>query len=485
MLRFFRKFEPLVRFGFVRNVSVLAGSTLLSQALSVFASPIVTRLYSPNEFGLLGLYTSILSIIVVFAVLHYHSAIPLPQNERDALAIVLFSLMLLFLLTTILSLLMPFVADDICTLLDAPAFRSYIWLLPIGFMLSGAFQIVNYYSIRRGAFKSIAVANVNQAIVSVAAKVFFSRYGAFTLTVSYILSVSVGVVRLSRVLLEQNLLRIADLDFVELRTVAIRYKKFPLISTWSTLLNTTGAQLPILMFSTSFGPSVAGLYLLAYQVLMMPMALVGKAIGDVFFANAAEAKRNGTLGNLVQKTHSVLAEVGMPSAVMLSIVGPEFFALVFGDKWIQSGVFSRWLAPCIYLIFVTSPISTLYFVLERQGENLALQVSLLFARMIGIWVGGRMNDPLLSIALFSSLSSLCYFWSLLRLMKLSGVSVVETMQTIVRVFLSGAVIVSPLLICYAFEYQRNLRVWMLCLTLSMFFLTWAAYRRANSLISLN
>lgn len=86
------------------------------------------------------------------------------------------------------------------------------------------------------------------------------------------------------------------------------------------------------MFAAFFSPTAAGLYALAHRVLTLPMSLVGGAVGQVFFSNAAEAHRRGHLGQLVNHLHSKLVHIGLPPALILFLLGPELFAFVFGAQ---------------------------------------------------------------------------------------------------------------------------------------------------------
>jgi len=153
---------------------------------------------------------------------------------------------------------------------------------------------------------------------------------------------------------------------------------------------------------------------LANRVLSIPMSLVGGAIGQVFLSSAAEARRNGTLGALVLKLHTKLAHVGFAPALLLVLVGPELFALVFGSDWRQAGEFARWMAPWLYFVFTLSPLSTLFAVLENQREGLAFQIILLVVRLAAIFVGSIFLDIGDTIILFAAVSALCWigllFW---------------------------------------------------------------------------
>ncbi|MBE0448824.1 MAG: oligosaccharide flippase family protein, partial [Actinobacteria bacterium] len=202
---------------------------------------------------------------------------------------------------------------------------------------------------------------------------------------------------------------------------ARRYKQFPIFSTWSGLFNTAGTQLPPLMFAAFFSAGAAGLYALAHRVLAMPMSILGDAIGKVFFSNAAEAFREGRLAPMVEKVHRKLAEIAMPATLLLVIAGPELFALVFGQNWREAGEFARYMAPWLYMVFITSPLSTLFSVLERQRLGMLFQAALLVVRLIAILIGAYWLQALLpTVMLFSLVSAIYYIGLLIWVSFVSG-----------------------------------------------------------------
>ena len=76
----------------------------ISQAIPIAISPILTRLFTPNDFGIFALYLSIVSIISIVATGRYELAVILPDNDKDAIHIVLLALFLIFFTAVVLLL---------------------------------------------------------------------------------------------------------------------------------------------------------------------------------------------------------------------------------------------------------------------------------------------------------------------------------------------------------------------------------------------
>jgi O-antigen/teichoic acid export membrane protein len=411
------KVKALVRNGlpnnvFARGVGVLVIGTAGAQVVTVVSALLLTRLFSPDDFGLFAVYSSLLALIGVVGSLSYELAIPLPEDEVEAAHITVLSMLLLAGTTVLSGLFVALFATPIAAALGVPALADYIWLLPIGVLLAGGCNIFNYWSIRTKSFSNIASTRIRQSLATLVIQLASFKLGGLALLVGQIAGQSVGIASLARPALGAPAFR--HVSLLGLKHVALRHRRFPIFSTWEGLSNTAGLQLPPLLFAFLFSPAAAGLYALANRVLSMPMSMIGGAIGQVFFANAAEAHRAGELGPLVAQLHGKLAHIGFPPALLLIFLGPDLFALVFGENWRQAGEFARWMAPWLYLVFVSSPLSTLFAVTGHQKQGLAFQLILLASRICAIALGAWLADLTLTIALFAKVSAFCWlgflFW---------------------------------------------------------------------------
>lgn len=403
---------------FARGVSVLVGGTAGAQLLAIVAAPLLTRLYAPEDFGLLAVYGGLLALFTVVASGRYQLAIPLPETEREAAEVLVLSLAVVAVTTLAALLLVGLGGGALAARLGVPALTPWLWLLPLGVALAGGYQAVSHWAVRTRAYPALAATRIRQTLALLAIQFAASPLGGGGLLLGHAAGQGVGTLALAR-----PALRAAAGHRVSRNGIwaaARRYRKFPLFSTWSGLFNTLGKQLPPLLFALLFSPVAAGLYALAHRVLAMPMSLIGEAVGKVFFSSAAQAQRRGELGPLVARVHASLAQIAMPAALALAIVGPDLFALVFGERWREAGEFARWMAPWLYLVFITSPLSHLFSVLERQGQGLAFQALLLGVRIAAIGIGAAMEDLLLTVVLFSLGSAGCWIGFLGWIARLTG-----------------------------------------------------------------
>ncbi|MFP3982445.1 MAG: oligosaccharide flippase family protein [Desulfurivibrionaceae bacterium] len=395
---------------FARSVSVLAGGTAAGQAIVVAASPILTRLYSPEDFGVLAVFASLLGILGVIASLRYQLAIPLPESDEEAANVTVLSLLVVLgmaLLTAAIAI--PF-RQPIADALNSPLLAEYIWLLPLGLLLMGVYQVFSYWAIRTRAFSAIARTKLTQSISMVAVQITGYALGPLALLIGRIFGQAAGTTTLGSLALGKRREAFRHMTRSGIREAACRYYNFPLYSSWAGLLNSGGTQLPPILFSMFYGPGAAGHYMLAHRIIALPMTLLGRAIADVFMPDAVEALRESRLRDSVVLVHKNLARIVLPPAAMLFIVAPDLFRIAFGPDWEEAGHMVRWLTPMLFLQFIVSPLSRIFVALERQRLSLALQGNLFLLRLGSLAIAGYLGIALLDAVFWYGIASAVGFF---------------------------------------------------------------------------
>lgn len=414
---------------FAGDVLKLVSGTTLAQAIGVLITPVLTRLYAPEAFGTLALFTSMTGIIGVIACLRYELAIMLPENDEEAANLLAVSLLATVAVTALTIPVITLGRPLLLRLLKAPELGPYLWLVPMAVFFAGVFQALNYWNSRTKHFGRLSVVRVVNSGVTYAAKLgagLVGYLGGGSLIGATLLGSALSTTELGR--------RIWQDDGAELRRcVSIdriwrcsgRYRKFPFIDSWGALLNTVSWQLPALMLNYFFSATVVGHYSLGLRMLQLPMSLVGGAIGQVYFQRAAEAKARGELGPVVRNTLERLTAIGLFPMLVLGTTGPEVFAFVFGGEWGEAGRYAQVLSVWTFFWFLSSPISTTISVLEKQSFGLACSTAILMTRFVALWIGGTAQDPVLALGLYAISGAILYGLVVLRLVSWCGVTPTE------------------------------------------------------------
>lgn len=431
-LQALRRFIPRGRFG--RSVAVLAGGTALGQIIVVLASPILTRLYGPDDFGVMAVYVSLLGIFSVVASLRYQLAIPLPREDGEAANVLTLSLAIVLLVSLSTGFVVWLFGGRIAEWVNAPALRPHLWLLPLGVGMVGTYQIFSYWAMRKRAFNQIARTKIFQGLGSVLTQLGlgFLGLGPIGLLLGQVVGQTAGTTALATLAWKRDGEDLRRVHASELRRMAIRYKRFPLFSSWSAVLNALSVQVPTLMLSLFFGSAITGLYALSYRVMSLPMQFVGHSVAQVFLPTAVEAQRSGSIATTTEAIFKSLVQIAAPTLLLFALAAPELFAIVFGQKWLEAGIYTQWLAPWMFLLFVSAPLSMLPSVMEKQVQEASFHGVLLLSRVGALSIGGLLNSERVAVGAFAGVSTLCWFIYVLWAVRLSGNKIRRVLAIVFR-----------------------------------------------------
>ena len=393
---------------FTKNVLTLMTGTTIAQAIPIAISPILTRIYTPEDFGVFAVYMAIASIISVIATGRYEMAIMLPKEEEDVKSIVKLIMILLTTVTSITFLIVFFFNQAITNLFENPEISNWLYFLPISIFLVGLYQIYNYLLIREKNFKRLST---NKIIVSTTNASTQLGYGfavsnGFGLLFGNIISYIISIYFIIRSKVVNKYFHFKDNSIKE---VAKEYQNFPKYDVPSVLINVVANQLPLLALGKFFGLGVVGFYSLMYKVLMMPISLLSSTVLDVFKQRATEDyNKYGNCKDIYVKTFKSLVLLGIIPFTILGIFAPEIFAFVFGENWRVAGEFAQIMTPMFFLNFIVNPLSYTFFIAQKQKLNLIGQFILLLLTIISIYIGLQFNDEYFTVIAFAISYSFVY-----------------------------------------------------------------------------
>ncbi|MCY1220798.1 Polysaccharide biosynthesis protein [compost metagenome] len=405
-----------------KSVGILMGGQATAHLLTLAAAPLLTRLYSPQDFGAAAVFAALLAFFSVVANLRYELAIALPASDADAENLAALCLLCLGATTGVSALLVLAFGAPLANLINWGLDAAYLWLLPFAILAAGLYGMIEKWMVRTHSFGQVAQTRLLQAAISNLIQLAGSGFGVLALMGGSVVGQGTGGLRYA--IRELRRRGTASLRWDRIASMATRYKAFPLYSTWTALFNVAGLQLVPLVFSALFGTAVVGLFAFALRMVSAPTTLIGGALSNVFLAHAPAARREGRLNVLVENMRRKLALAGIPALVLLLAAGPELFAAVFGERWRAAGQYACWMAPWIYLQFQFSPVSCLADVLELQRLELFAQFATFVLRFGALGVCYAIGAPAdLSVAVFAAASAVAYFGMLALFMSRVGVGV--------------------------------------------------------------
>jgi len=410
---------------FASDVLKLVSGTTFAQAIAIIASPILTRLYGPEAFGFFAIFTSITSIIGVIACMRYELAIMLPKADEKATNLLALCLLSVAAVSGLTVLALYLSGDTLLSLLRAPGLAPYLILVPPFVFINGVFLALNYWNSRTRHFGRLSVARITSSLATTGTQLGagFAGYatGGSLIGASLIgIFASTGILGAQIWRDDHAILR----KSISLRGMAEglkRYKRFPLIDSISALLNTISWQLPAFLLAAFFSPTIVGYYALGFRMLQFPMSLIGGSIAQVFFQRASKAHSDGTLPILVENVFHSLIAIGIFPILTVTIIGPELFAVIFGDAWIEAGLYAQILSIWAFVWFISSPLSTLWAVLEKQAFGIRITSLNFVTRIISLVLGGVTGSPVIALALFAFSGVLVYGYLNIKMLLFSGV----------------------------------------------------------------
>ncbi|WP_166421191.1 oligosaccharide flippase family protein [Pseudoalteromonas sp. Z1A8] len=382
-----KKLRELRDIKFVRSIGILVGGTAFSQLLALIVLPLLTRIYTPEDFTILATYASLLAILTSIACLRFEIGIPIPEENESAIYLFFLSIISVIIISSLTFFIVAIGANWINSVTNN-LLNGYLWLLPLGAFFSGSYNALQYWMTRDRAFSLIAKTRVKQALASSSVQLGAGWVGIMPLglLLGHLLSSCAGIISLLNVFLKEFKSLSFKFKFSKLIDTLKTYDRFPKYSTWEALTNSAGAQVPILIIATyALGPE-AGFLMLAMRLISAPMTLVGRAVGQVYLAEAAQKYHKGELRLFTTKTIVMLAKVGFIPLLLACVTAPTLVPIVFGSGWERTGVLISWMAPWFFIQFITSPVSMSLHITNNQHVAMMLQISGVLIRCISIWI---------------------------------------------------------------------------------------------------
>jgi len=201
------------------------------------------------------------------------------------------------------------------------------------------------------------------------------------------------------------------------------------------------------MLAVTFSPVIVGFYGMTFVIISLPLKLMGNSLSSVFYQKACDEKnRTGSIVHVMKSIHTRLISLGLFICLILMILGPELFVFILGAQWLTAGKYAQVLAPWMFVVFISTPLSSIFSVFEKQGANLGFATLLLISRILVVLIGGFFGDPLLSMVLLSVTGVIFWSWMNMYLLKMAGVPVRDAMFEMLRYVLLGIAVSLPLLI---------------------------------------
>lgn len=404
--------------GVFRGMATLAFGSGLAKIIGLLSIQVLTRIYSPEHFGILSIFTAMLLILTPLMTLRYELAVPLPSKNGAAMTLMAVSAALLILMTLILGTTLWLAGPALLNMASMEAITPYRGLLVLALFLTGLYEVLQIWAVRRRAYPIIARTQLQQSVVGAIAKIGLGIAGLMPLGLmaGHVLGACAGMVALIRAFRGDVERFWRHVTLKRAWCMLKHYRSFPAYRLPAQLLQIFSSQSPLLMTAAIYDAGTTGQLGLALMMLALPMNLLGYTTSKAYYAEIASLgkKRPADIRAVTYSVIKRLFALSIAPALLLLAFGEDVFAFAFGAQWALAGELAAILAIYLLFQFIHAPASHLLSLFECQrlllmlnAQRTVLTVACFTAAHFLVW-------PITSVILLYSVTlSAHYLFSLL------------------------------------------------------------------------
>jgi len=409
---------------FVRQVFTIFSGGVVAQIIPFLVEPLLTRIYTPEEFALFAQFISFTTLFTIVATARYELAIMLPNTLRLSVNILALSFIISFITSVVSVVIIAIFGKHIVKFLNNEPLLNYLWLSPFAILFAGMFQALNYWMLRNKRFGMISINRVFQTILNSFGNILlgFMKFKALGLILSFLFAQILSFLLYLFHFIRKDKRSISLINKVEIKEMAIQYSDFPKINSLHAFIDVFQQSIVIFLLSYFFLFDDVGYYSRTYRLLMAPVSLLGASIGQVFFQRASQYYSDGkSIHTIVVKTLRNLAIVAIPIFFVLALFAPMLFEWFLGEGWSRAGVMARFICPWVMFSFIISPVSTIPIILGQQRKSFVFSLIGNSLIVLSILIGAIFfHDIYISLLIVSITMSVYFIILLFWFLKISS-----------------------------------------------------------------
>ena len=404
--------------GIKKSIAILVSGSMIAQALTLIASPFLTRLYTPSE---IGLYTLILNAETIFGAIvcaRYEVAIVTEKKNERVYGLIKLSIISNLILSTLFGLvygLYYFIIRD-----DYTQYYYLTIFLVVFLMFNGLHRLLEAYNNRNQEYTLISQVYVTRNLFQNSLSVIFGllSFGSLGLFVSHFSGLVAGVKKQSESVWKKKE-EIVNYPLADTLSLARQYIKLPFFSAPAIFANRFSYASLLIFIEILYGLKTLGFYSIANKVLGLPLSVLSNNISKVFFKEASkEFAAHGHFKKTLAKITLLVVVLAIPMVALLMVVAPKLFAFIFGSEWGVAGEYVMVLAPMFGIRLVVNSIAYGLQVVNKQQWELILQGLFIIASIVCFSFSYILNlDVLVFLSMISISFSVLYIFYYLTVFK--------------------------------------------------------------------
>ncbi|TFE17055.1 type 8 capsular polysaccharide synthesis protein Cap8K [Staphylococcus aureus] len=370
---------------FIGDSFLMILSSGIAQVILIITTPIITRLYSPAEFGEFTIFSNIAMILIPIINARYDLLIVNAKNDRSAniLSQISFLISLLILL-----ILIPILA--ISAWLYPNFILDFIFIIIMLFLVSLTNIFTNYLNKER-KYKVLSLINVFRAGSMALLQIIFGllSLGSLGLIIGFSLSYITGITLGYKTFKKHfNIVRNKE----ETKALFLENKNQLVYSTPSILLNSLSFSVVVFFIGILYTNTEVGIYGMAIRVLGIPVTIISLGLSKIFMQQANDYYiERGNFRNLLLKFSSTLVIVSIILYVPLYLFSEELVNILLGHSWVDAITVIKIVIPLFVIRLIVSTVSLSVIVLQKQQLELILQALFLIGTTVTFVISKMLN----------------------------------------------------------------------------------------------
>jgi len=404
---------------FIKNILTLLSGATIAQIIALIAIPILTRMYTPEDFGYIAIYLSITNIIAAVSTGRYELAIMLPKNKNDALAIFKGASGLVVIISFIVLLLIV-ILKNFNNPLSNFIEPVYFYFLPASIFIVALSNVFLQWFTRVKKFKLQAktkiIKSTSNSGVNIALGYFFNLKSLGLFLGHIAGQLSQFTVFLIRFIKDES----RDIKSIKRSVVKQQLKEnknFPYFSAPMAFLNSVSVDILIYIFNLFYSTTLVGFYSNANKVINYPLNLISQSFTTVFYQKIAETNKKLKLYTISYLINLLLASLAQTPVILW---GEEIFSFVLGDEWEVAGSIAKYLAPLTITSFAMRSVSNIFSLTRKHQVLLIWQIIYLTVILSTVLFSkdGKFEIMLLSVSFIGAFLYIALATIGFRIMKL-------------------------------------------------------------------
>jgi len=400
MLMLISRGKLLLKKDFIRNSITLLLGTGFSQFVTLLFSPLLTRMYSPFEFGKLALFMSTCAILSIVSTGRYELAIMLPKKDIRAFNVFINVLLLALFINLLFLIFFIIFGEDLLSLFNNPFELRILLFIPLGTFLNACLQALTFWYNRKKKYKAISILKISQSIVTIFLSILAVslNFDKNALIFSYIVGLFLTIIPLIYVAKYNS-------DFYSKSYIINGFKKYlsyPVLMMPAAFMDNFAMQAPVFFITKYFTSIIVGAYSLAFRVVTAPIGIISAAIGQVYLQKITSNNNQikSSTYSIFIGTAKILVSISLLIFTPLFFFGRNIFEFIFGINWIRSGEFVEIVSIAMLVRFVVSPLSTI-FISTSNLKIASLWQSIYFITTICLFYLCRNFDIKLLLSIYT------------------------------------------------------------------------------------